>query len=68
MGKLSKKNYFIINKADEQQYEIIKEKIANNDSIIGYINNNKDILMSGLQGEPIRYSGNEIKELVQKIV
>ena len=64
---INKNIHFIINKADEQQYEIIKEKIADKSAIVGYINNNKDILMSGLQGEPIKYSGNEIKNIINKL-
>ena len=64
---INKNIHFIINKADEQQYEIIKEKITDKSAIVGYINNNKDILMSGLQGEPIKYSGNEIKNIINKL-
>jgi CO dehydrogenase maturation factor len=64
---INKNIHFIINKADEQQYEIIKEKITDKSAIVGYINNNKDILMSGLQGDPIKYSGNEIKNIINKL-
>lgn len=64
---INKKIYFIVNKANEDQFNFIKGKIANKESIIGYIQNDENILMSGLEGKPIKYSGNEIKNIINKL-
>ena len=64
---LSKKLYYIVNKANDSQFNIIKEKINDKNSIIGYIQNDDNILMSGLKGEPIKYLGNEIKNIINKL-
>ncbi len=65
---LDKKIYFVINKSNSCQYDIIKEKMENKDSVIGYIPVYEDILMSGLKGEPIKYSGNEIRDIINKLL
>ena len=68
MGKaFGRPVYIVINKADEQQAEMIRGKIRDRDAVIGAVPADSRILEAGLMGEALDTEVPEIEEMIRRI-
>ena len=69
MGKAFEKPvYFILNKADEAQRQMMEEAIRDKEAIIGYMPMDTEVLRKGLKGEKLSGEFPEIEEIVQQLM
>ena len=60
--------YLVLNKADEQQREMMAEALPPNAEIIASIPMDREILMAGLRGDALDVVPQQIKEILQIIL
>ena len=64
---LGKPVYFVLNKTDAGQEEMMRDAISSSGSIIAAIPADKEILMAGLKGEPLELDLPEINTIIERI-
>lgn len=64
---LGKPVYFIINKADRDQAEMIRDAVRDKDAVIAEIPDDPDIMMAGLRGEPLICELPEVQTVMEKL-
>lgn len=64
---IGKAVYYVINKADEENAEIMSEKISKPEMIACVMPQKKELQKAGLTGEPLEGQYEEIQELIKKI-
>ena len=60
--------YLVLNKADEQQCEMIKEALPSNAQIIAALPMDREILMSGLRGEALTDVPRQAEDILNHVL
>ncbi len=66
-SQMGKPIFYVLNKIPEDMVETVKKGIKNPERICAVINDDRNIKMAGLTGDPLSYHGDEIKKIVDRV-